>query len=238
VNALDFRQIEVAPLGGVIQSSLEVFSNNFKAIIILVLTINLPMNLVVELFPYNIEEGISGVSQYYRVQSALQFFFGTIVYLCIIHVSRGAHLGETISAGEAFRLSARNYGSALWAQVLAGLGILIGTVLLIVPGIILIILWVFVLPYIVVGNVSGFGSLGASFRFVRGRWWKFAGRLIAFAGIYLVAVFVLALPSFFLPESYWAEVIWITFADIMIAFAVVFITLLFMKSGGEQVGIA
>jgi|GEM_PF-6941843 len=233
--AVDFIDINVAPVGNVIHSAIERFRSSFKAICFLVLAINLPMNFVLELIPFNPEEGLGGVSEYYRAQSVLEFLFGTIAYLSILHIVLGAHHGEKVSAWEAFRRSAGNYGSALWALFLSGLGLGVGLLLLVVPGIALFVLWLFALPMIVVGNASGGGSLGASYRFVKGRWWRFAGRVLVLAGLQLAFILVLSLFSLALPETYLVGVVWMTVVDLGYAFFIVAVAELFLQSGGNQI---
>jgi hypothetical protein len=83
------------------------------------------------------------------------------------------------------------------ASILAGIGVAIGFVLLIVPGFILLTFWCLIVPFIVLGGSGVFGSFGKSWRTVRGYAWRVFGTyvlvfliLIAFA---IVVGFVLIL---------------------------------------------
>jgi hypothetical protein len=83
------------------------------------------------------------------------------------------------------------------ASILAGIGVTIGFVLLIVPGFILLTFWCLIVPFIVLGGSGVFESFGNSWRTVRGYAWRVFGTyvlvfliLIAFA---IVLGFVLIL---------------------------------------------
>ena len=83
------------------------------------------------------------------------------------------------------------------ASILASIGIAIGFVLIIVPGLILLTFWSLIVPFIVVGRTGVFESFGHSMRTVRGYAWRVFGTyvlvfliLIAFA---IVLGFILIL---------------------------------------------
>jgi hypothetical protein len=83
------------------------------------------------------------------------------------------------------------------ASILAGIGVTIGFILLIVPGFILLTYWCLIVPFIVLGGSGVLGSFGNSWRTVRGYAWRVFGTyvlvfliLIAFA---IVLGFILIL---------------------------------------------
>ncbi|HEY1346069.1 MAG TPA: hypothetical protein VGF54_13860 [Streptosporangiaceae bacterium] len=83
------------------------------------------------------------------------------------------------------------------ASILAGIGVTIGFILLIVPGFILLTFWCLIVPFIVLGGSGVFASFGNSWRTVRGYAWRVFGTyvlvfliLIAFA---IVLGFILIL---------------------------------------------
>jgi hypothetical protein len=83
------------------------------------------------------------------------------------------------------------------ASILAGIGVTIGFILLIVPGFILLTYWCLIVPFIVLGGSGVFASFGNSWRTVRGYAWRVFGTyvlvfliLIAFA---IVLGFILIL---------------------------------------------
>ena len=85
------------------------------------------------------------------------------------------------SVGELFRAAAPFLGTLILNGVLAGIGIAIGFVLLVVPGLILLTIWAVVSPSIVVENRGVIEAFGRSRELVKGEGWSvFAVIVIAF----------------------------------------------------------
>ena len=99
-----------------------------------------------------------------------------------------------LTAGELFS-SAR---PAIWrliaAAIIAGIGIAIGFVLLIVPGLFLLTIWAVFAPAIVVEGRGVFESLGRSHELVRGDGWTVFGAIVvAYLIVFVVAAIVTAI---------------------------------------------
>jgi hypothetical protein len=109
-------------------------------------------------------------------------------------------LRETVQAASPYILP------VIGASILAGIGITIGFVLLVVPGLILLTFWCLIIPFIVLGGSGVFASFGNSWRTVRGYAWRVFGTyvlvfliLIAFSivlGLILGLLHSLVLRSF------------------------------------------
>ena len=97
------------------------------------------------------------------------------------------NLSETIRAALPFVLPVAGAG------ILAAIGIAIGFVLIIVPGLILLTFWSLIVPSIVLGGAPAMGSFGASGRTVRGHAWNVFGTYVLVWLIYLVFEIVLSL---------------------------------------------
>ncbi len=97
------------------------------------------------------------------------------------------NLGETVSAVLPF------LGTVIIASILAGIGIAIGFVLIIVPGLILLTFWSLIVPSIVIGGEGVFGSFRKSWRTVRGYAWHVFGTYVLVFLILIVFDIVLGL---------------------------------------------
>jgi hypothetical protein len=91
-------------------------------------------------------------------------------------------------------------GSVALASILASIGIAIGFVLIIVPGLILLTFWSLIVPEIVIGGAGALDSFGRSWRTVRGYAWNVFGTfilvfLILIAAQIVLSVVLLALPA-------------------------------------------
>ena len=102
-------------------------------------------------------------------------------------------LGETVSAVLPF------LGPVIIASILAGIGIAIGFVLIIVPGLILLTFWSLIVPSIVIGGEGVFGSFSKSWRTVRGYAWHVFGTYVLVFLILIVFDIVVGLILIFLP---------------------------------------
>jgi hypothetical protein len=78
------------------------------------------------------------------------------------------------------------------ASILAGLGVTVGLILLIVPGLILLTLWALVAPVVVIERPGVIASLGRSRELVRGNGWTVFGVIVV---LFLISFIVSAVVS-------------------------------------------
>jgi hypothetical protein len=81
-------------------------------------------------------------------------------------------LSQTVQAALPYLLP------VIGASLLAGIGIAIGLVLLIVPGLVLLTFWSLIVPFIVLGGSGVFEAFGNSMRTVRGYAWRVFGTYV------------------------------------------------------------
>jgi len=103
------------------------------------------------------------------------------------------NLGETVSAVVPYVLPVAA------ASILAGIGISIGFILIIVPGLVLLTFWSLIVPSIVIGGEGVFGSFRKSWRTVRGYAWHVFGTYVLVFLILIVFNIVLGLILLALP---------------------------------------
>ncbi len=107
-----------------------------------------------------------------------------------------AYLGESADWRESLRFATRHVPSLLLLTLLYVLGVGLGTVLFIAPGVWLYIAWAVALPVLLVEGLRGRNALGRSFELVRGRWWKTFGTLVV--GFILAAIISTLMQGIFL----------------------------------------
>jgi hypothetical protein len=90
------------------------------------------------------------------------------------------------SAGELLRAATPVLGQLILVGIVAGIGILIGFVLVIVPGLILITIWSVAAPVVVLERPGVFAALGRSRELVRGNGWQVFG--VIFVLFFLVII--------------------------------------------------
>jgi hypothetical protein len=105
-------------------------------------------------------------------------------------------LRGTVSAAMPF------VGAVAIASILASIGIAIGFILIIVPGLILLTYWSLIVPEIVIGGAGALESFGRSWRTVRGYAWNVFGTFILVFLILIVAQIVLSVIFLALPYGW------------------------------------
>ena len=102
-------------------------------------------------------------------------------------------LSQTVQAALPYLLP------VIGASILAGIGIAIGFVLIIVPGLILLTFWCLIVPFIVIGGSGVFEAFGNSMRTVRGYAWRVFGTYVLVFLILIAFTIVIGLILIFLP---------------------------------------
>ncbi len=106
-----------------------------------------------------------------------------------------------LSLGETFGRVAPRLGSIIGVSILAGLGILIGLILLVVPGLYLMTIWSMVIPAVVLERKGVFEAFGRSRELVRGNGWPVFGVIITTILLLIVVGIILGIALSFLPDT-------------------------------------
>jgi hypothetical protein len=132
-------------------------------------------------------------------------------------------LRETVSAAMPY------VGPVIVASILAGIAIVIGLALLIVPGLILITIWSLIVPAIVIGRSRTLASFGHSWRLVRGFGWPVFGTYVLVFLILIVVDIVLALIMFALPGGVRSGVSSVVSGTLVGPFIALVVTLIYYR---------
>lgn len=106
-----------------------------------------------------------------------------------------------LSFGETMQAARPAVGRVALASIVAGIGITIGLVLLIVPGLYLLTIWCLVVPVVVLEGAETFAALGRSRQLVRGHGWQVFGTLVLVFVVLLVVGVVIGLILVALPMA-------------------------------------
>lgn len=114
------------------------------------------------------------------------------------------------SVGELMRSVAPVVLPLIGAGILAGLGIVFGLVLLVVPGLYLLTIWAVIAPVIVVERRGVFDAFGRSRQLVRGSGWPVFWTVVVSFLITFVAALVFAAIAVALSEGILVEIVLLT----------------------------
>jgi hypothetical protein len=96
-----------------------------------------------------------------------------------------------LTLSETFARAWPRVGAVAIASILAALGVALGLVLFIVPGLVLITWWVAIIPVIVLENASSADAFGRSRQLVRGYGWNVFGVIVLTFLVLIAASIVL-----------------------------------------------
>jgi Membrane domain of glycerophosphoryl diester phosphodiesterase len=106
------------------------------------------------------------------------------------------------SIGELYARTRPRLPALISAGVLAGIGVVIGLILLIIPGLYLLTRWLFITPAIVLEGRSAGESFGRSTELVKGRGWSVSGLMILTVIAAVIALGVIRGLLFWLPDFF------------------------------------
>ena len=113
--------------------------------------------------------GIVAVLGVILVSAVANAFYQATVVEAVRDIQDGK---RDLDMGGLFRSALQVLGPVLVAAILLGLGIAIGLVLLIVPGLILMTIWAVTIPTVVLERKSAIEALGRSRELVKGHGWQ------------------------------------------------------------------
>lgn len=120
-------------------------------------------------------------------------------------------------------------GTVAIAAILAAIGIGIGFILIIVPGLILLTFWSLLVPEIVIGGAGAIESFGRSWRTVRGYGWNVFGTLVLVWIIMIVFEIVLSVILLALPVGWRSFISGLVSGAVVAPFIAAVVTLVYYR---------
>jgi hypothetical protein len=153
-----------------------------------------------------------------------------ITAICI-HALRSIAAGERLGAREALVSGFEAFTPLFFAVLLAALGVALGFLALIIPGVYLAIRWFFVPQAVVIDGARGPAALTRSGEVVQGFWWRTFGLVIVVNLAVAVPALILSAPFTAIADStdreVWALAGTIIAESVTAPFAALFSTFLF-----------
>ncbi len=218
----------------IISESWKKFEENFYLILLITLAIYIPINIILYFVPIDalIEQqgALRGIRTYVKIIQILEGLIGIIATMAIAYVIKTKIDGKTVSFGQALKKSLSRWPVAIGTNIMLGIFLLGLTLLLIIPGIIYYVYWIFVLYIVVLHDKSWKSALDCSKAIVKGRWWKVAGYSLVFALFsFIVGIIVGIIPYWFLPENFLTSIFSDTLIDIVASYFTVVSVIFFIN---------
>ncbi len=227
-------------IGQILSESWKKFIQKFQLILLVTLAIYIPINIILFFVPFDalLEQmgGIQGFRIYMKIIQILEGLIGIIATMAIAYIVKQKIDGKTINFKEALKKSLSRWPAAIGTNIILGIFLLGLTLLLIVPGVIYYVYWIFVIYVVILHDKSGKNALDYSKSIVRGRWWKVLGYSLIFGILTLIASlsigFVEGIILGFLPENFVIsifEILLDSFTDFLLAYFTVVSVIFFIN---------
>jgi hypothetical protein len=128
------------------------------------------------------------------VVSGLLGLFGQLLATgAVFKLQLDAYLGKPHEIRESFDYAFAHHRllSLLWIGIIATIMILVGLILVIIPGIYLFVALSVTVPVLMLEGQRGMAAISRSMSLVSGRWWQTFGRLVVGLILYIVAYFII-----------------------------------------------
>jgi hypothetical protein len=162
--------------------ALRVYYSNFGTFLLLAVAIVVPVHLVVSgigLEQLTADYDDSPPPGELIIPTVVSFLVVVpLITATCIHALRAVAGGGPLGGGKAITAGFEAFAPIFLAIVLAAVGIAIGLVLLVLPGIYLAVRWFFVPQTVVLEEARGPGALRSSGEIVKGFWWRTFGIVI------------------------------------------------------------
>ena len=187
----------MSPLTGVLNEAWTLYKRHATHFIVISFAINLVIAIINALLSWGL--GALGVFLGLIFSTFGMFLLQAALTKAVQDVRDGRvdlDLGETISAAMPY------IGAVAITSILASIGVTIGFVFIIVPGLVLLTFWSLLVPEIVVGGAGPLEAFGRSWRTVRGYAWNVFGVLVVAFLILIAGEIVLSVILFALPYAW------------------------------------
>lgn len=214
----------MSPLSGVLSEAWALYKRYAAHFILISFVIYLAVAVITGLLSWAL--GFAGVFIGWFISLFGMFLLQAALVKAVQDVRDGRvdlDLSQTVSAAMPF------VGAVALASILATIGIAIGFVLIIVPGLILLTFWSLIVPWIVVGGAGPLESFGRSWRTVRGYGWNVFGTYVLVFLILIAGEIVLSLILFALPAGWENAISNVVTGTLVAPFIAMVVTLVYYR---------
>jgi hypothetical protein len=188
----------VNPTSGVLGEAWEMFKAHWRHLVMIALVVYVAVGLI-SLVLVALLSWLGAILSFVIYLVGLFWVQGTLVR-AVDDIRDGR---ADMSLGETFDRVRPQLPAIIAAGVLAWIGIVLGLILLIVPGLILLTWWILIIPVIVLEGSGAGDSFGRSRELVRGNAWNVFGVIVL--TILLVIAFNIVLSIVLSPVADWLQ---------------------------------
>lgn len=205
--------------------ALSLLWNNLRLFTAIILTVWLPGNILINFLEYNYKE--VGFRWIMRLGLLIEGIFGPIYIGALVYALFQIKLARTVNYKDAIAVGFKKWYSLFTARFVAGLLVILGLIVFVIPGIILVVRYSFIDAAVIVENKGTADSRSRSIALTEGRRWQIFGAAILFFITLIILSFIIYLPLGFF-ESLDIMPVGITVDCILDVFFAVLLIVLFL----------
>jgi len=195
------------------------YRKHFGVVATVVVVIWLPLELLSSYMDYFVF-GPDDIRKSFKLSQFLDNFVGIIATAAVISIGFSSCAGKDAAFGSALAVGASSWGRMWWTRFLTRLSIVLGFLLLIIPGIYLLVRLALVEPVVICERVSGTTAIRRSFELTEERDWEVVILGLVYGIVTIAAIACVVLPPIFIPAlDHWLvnAATWLL-ADVIVAF--------------------
>jgi hypothetical protein len=123
------------------------------------------------------------------IASLASLVLGSVLQAALVHGTIADLNGKKASFGDCLQTGLRTCLPVIGLSILFGIALVVGLVLLVVPGVLMFLAWAVIVPVLVVEKTGVFGAFGRSAELTRGHRWAILGLVIVVGLISMILGF-------------------------------------------------
>jgi MFS family permease len=164
-------------IGRVFSQASAVLSRNFLTFFVVAAVAGLPRVLLVESAGGGIGGGVGAIGKI-LAGVFLSIVLGTLAQAILLYGAFQDMRGRPVSLADCLRIGLARFFPIIGLAICMSVGIMVGFLLLIVPGVILAVMWFISTPACVVEQLGPLASMARSSELTKGHRWKIFGMLL------------------------------------------------------------
>jgi hypothetical protein len=169
----------------------DAYRRNFRSILPIVLIIGIPLDLIRSLIPASetvMSASAHGMGPFTTFSVVMEILFRNLSFMALFVLIESSVAGNPRSWNDAFRQALSRWGDSVVTTFFAALIVTGLTLLLVVPGVVWAVYYIFSLMAVSVRGLSGKAALDYSKGLVKGQWWRVCGFHLVFLLFYIIVI--------------------------------------------------
>jgi Membrane domain of glycerophosphoryl diester phosphodiesterase len=194
-------QLRPLSIGEMLDAGFKLFRQRFGTLMVCVLVPVVPLSIISTILVGSVDDTAFDVNASASdsssgdvanlIDNLLSGAAAAIAIAACFKVISSAYLGERTDASASLRYGLSRLFPLIVAYIMMSIGIGLGLVALVIPGVFLAIKWSMTFPAIVAERAGPFAAMGRSWELTRGHWWRTFGALLVVVLISFVLAFAI-----------------------------------------------